>query len=190
MSCPCPGPQVRAQRRAGAAFLLSASGAALLALYSAQPALPPNPLRLPFAQRMETGLLLPQGWKFFTRDPQEERILVFTRNRGGRWRPATLGPIARPANRFGVSRIPRAQGVETGLLMSRMSKRDWRDCATRPEECLRSAPAVRNLRNRSPRPTLCGAVGLVLQKPVPWAWSRADEEIVMPSRVARLEVLC
>lgn len=183
-------PESRRLSRAGAAFLLSVTGAALLGVYSAHPALPHNPIRLPFAERLEITVLVPQGWKFFTRDPREERILVFRRDSGAKWRSASLGRIAEPAHLFGISRTPRAQGVELGLLVVRMSAHDWQACSLRPEECLGSAPLARSLRNLSPNPTLCGEVGIALQKPIPWAWSRADEEVIMPSQVVRLEVQC
>ena len=47
-----------------------------------------------------------------------------------------------------------------------------------------------HITNRSPEPTLCGAIGVALQKPIPWAWIDLPRPVVMPSRVVLLEVQC
>jgi len=46
------------------------------------------------------------------------------------------------------------------------------------------------IESAQPERALCGAVGIVLQKPVPWAWARDGRSVIMPSRVARFWIAC
>jgi antimicrobial peptide system SdpA family protein len=165
-------------------------------IYAVHAVMPPNPIKLPFEKhlRLYALMLLPQGWAFFTRDPREERFHVFSRDQNGKWIRALRGPNASPANFFGLKRASRAQGIEVGLLLSKVPGSGWQTCSEQPEVCLEQAPLVATIENITPHPTLCGEVGLALQKPVPWAWSyhRSGSQITitMPSKVARLEVRC
>jgi len=162
---------------------------AVLALYVVHAALPYNPLQLPYAHALRTQVWAPEGWAFFTRDPREPRPYLY-RLEGREWASASLGPHARPSNAFGMNRRARAQGVELGLLLENVSVRSWEKCETEPMGCLGRAPAAARVANGSPRPSLCGTIGVVRQPPVPWAWARAPKPVVMPSNVIRLEVSC
>lgn len=51
------------------------------------------------------------------------------------------------------------------------------------------APA-RRVENHSPKPILCGTVGLLQEKPTPWAWRDLLPEAHTPERVMVLEVTC
>lgn len=180
----------------------AALGAALLAVfgcwgvvlaYALQPALPYSPIRLPYQEEVRAQLFLPEGWAFFTKSPREERAHLFERGPGG-WRSASLAPIAMPRNVFGLDRAPRAQSVELGLLLTRpdVKAAKWSGpCRQDPmERCLDGVAPAARFKNPSPRPTLCGQVGIVRQAPVPWAWNLSGRKVVMPSHVLRLEVSC
>lgn len=162
---------------------------AVLALYVVHAALPYNPLRLPYAHALRTQVWAPEGWAFFTRNPREPRPFLY-RLDGATWASASLGPHARASNAFGMNRRARAQGVELGLLLEGVPSRSWKRCEEAPLGCLDAAPAAARVANRSPRPSLCGTIGVVRQAPVPWAWARAPKPVVMPSNVIRLEVSC
>lgn len=158
--------------------------------YSIHAALPINAIELPFGESVYARLWLPQGWKFFTRDPREDDIKAFIRKREGEWTNAMNGPNGSPSNFFGVSRVSRAQGIELGLLTTAVRKSAWQPCKEEPESCLEAASPLASMKNITPKPTLCGEVGLVLQPPVPWAWSKSADEITMPSKVIRIVVQC
>src|SRR6185436_17127762 len=100
----------------------------VLLCYAVHPILPFNPISLPYEKGVSVALFVPEGWKFFTRNPQEALPLAFVRGGDGRWRPASPGPNAAPENRFGLSRAGRARGVETGLLLEGVQKGAWMDC--------------------------------------------------------------
>lgn len=162
----------------------------IVSVYAVHAALPSNPISLPFENQISVRSWLPQGWGLFTKDPRQERMFMFGRQDDGRWNSLSLAPLARASNAFGLNRASRAQGVEADRLFVKLANKDWRACQDEPVRCLEMASVVATLHNVSPRPTLCGDVGLVLQPPVPWAWSRSGSKIVMPSRVARLKVGC
>ena len=166
----------------------------LLFGYSAHGSIAFNAIRLPFEDRLISRLFFPQGWKFFTRDSQEPTILPFREETDGAWTSALLGANGDRRNWFGLTRRPRAQGVEVGLLLEK-APADWPStkesrCEGAPAECLKQAPVAARIRNITPHPTLCGTIGIVAQRQVPWAWSRDRRHLVMPSHVIKLEVQC
>lgn len=154
-----------------------------------QRVLPYNPIRVPVAQSIKISIWAPEGWAFFTRPPQEMKTLVLG-ERNGEWISASLGPQARPANFFGMNRASRAQGIELGLLNAQIPVNGWRPCEDVPVSCLKSAPVVTTLENRSPHPTYCGKIGIVRQRPVPWAWQASARKINMPSYVVVVRSEC
>jgi len=175
-------------RAHGALALVLFAGSALLVVYAIHGSMPTNPIKLPYEADAHTSLWAPEGWKFFTRDPQEDRADALVRAVGGVWEAGLHGPNARADHAFGLDRGGRAQGVELGLLLQSVAKDAFEECEDAPTRCLDAHETRLHLVNRSPRPTLCGDVGFVLQRPVPWAWSRSRP--IMPSRVARVEVSC
>lgn len=151
--------------------------------------LPPNAILLPYEGRLRQLLIAvaPQGWAFFTRNPREDRLLVFARTAVG-WRSVHAGPHSEPRHVFGFDRSSRAQGVELGLLRVTIPTDRWSDCDESITTCVADlTPYV--VTNPSPHPTLCGDIALAYQEPVPWAW--ADQpDLEMPSRAVRLSVNC
>ncbi|HEY8174735.1 MAG TPA: SdpA family antimicrobial peptide system protein [Gemmatimonadaceae bacterium] len=179
----------RSSRQLGLATVALSVGWLLVGIYSAFTALPDSPIRLPFAKQVDMNTWMPQGWGFFTRDPREDRTLVLVQT-NGTWKSAYLAPHARFSNVLGLDRASRGQGVELGEFMHWMKLKTWARCKDTPVECLDRVPVFARLENKYPRPTLCGTIGLVVQKPVPWAWSRMPTPVIMPSVVAKLEVVC
>ena len=179
-----------AARAAGGASLALLGLWSVLFAYAVHGGMPFNPVRLPFETQLRSLMWIPEGWAFFTRDPREERLLTMRREATGRWVTAARGPNALASHAFGLSRRPRATGIETGLLIAEIPSPSWSDCKESVERCLERTAAVKVVRNPSPDPQLCGSLGFALQKPVPWAWSRSSRKITMPSRVARMEVTC
>lgn len=189
-------PTTSGARRLGVLALGLLLGWTTVTVYALHAALPYNPIKLPFADRVDIRLLLPEGWAFFTRDPRDDRMLPYLRGPEARWARASRTPNFQPQNLFGIDRAARAQGVELGLLMEQAHEARRTACEGEPTVCLESAPVAEKVRNKSPNPTLCGQVGVVFQRAVPWAWSRTNQEktpekkIIMPSKVLRLDVEC
>jgi len=174
----------------GAFSLLLLLGWGAVFAYSVHGALPTNPIKLPMEQSVYAQVFMPQGWKFFTRDPREEEIGAFVRRPDGRWVSALRGPNGSPSNLFGLSRATRAQGIELGLISTAANRLTWQECKERLTVCVEKAPLAADVKNPTPDPTLCGEIGLTLQPPVPWAWSGARRKVTMPSKALRVNVQC
>lgn len=162
----------------------------LLFTYSIHSAMPLNPINLPLSGAISANVFMPQGWKFFTRNPREDDIKIFRKNNEGNWVSATFGANSSPVNLFGIKRTARSQGIEIGLLMASIKKDEWVECKGRTDVCMEQAATNKTIVNESPLPTICGEVAFVMQPPVPWAWSRAKREVVMPSKLIKVGVVC
>ena len=171
------------------AFLLLALWG-LLAFYALLPVLPDSPVTLPVSRSVLIQTLFPEGWKFYTANPREPRYLLFQR-KDSQWVDASIGPNGRPSHYFGLNRKARAQGVEYGLLVTAIVKKNrWLACKDEATVCLERISVTDTLANISPRPTLCGIVGFVRQEMVPWAWREAASSLNMPSEVIKVRVIC
>jgi antimicrobial peptide system SdpA family protein len=163
--------------------------AGLVAAYAAHVPMPYNPVHLPFEKSLTMARFLPEGWKFFTRDPREESVFVMAPSSEG-WVPMAGAANGSLFNALGASRQGRARSVELGQLTSRVSKSEWRDCDRAPATCLEGIATPVHVQTASSRPQLCGLHAVVAQKPVPWAWRNASPPVVMPSRVLLMDVQC
>lgn len=162
----------------------------LIFIYSVHAALAFNPITLPLEEHISPQIWLPQGWKFFTRNPREDIMRPYVRGANRRWIGAFRGPNAGSSNLFGIRRATRAQGIELGLLMTSVNEAAWQECKEEPITCLEGAPLTTIVKSVNPNPTLCGEIGLTLQPPTPWAWSRSRRKTIMPSKVTRVYVKC
>jgi antimicrobial peptide system SdpA family protein len=181
---------MKSDAKLGAQALGLAVAAVALVAVTVHGSMPANAIEASVARDLQTTAWAPESWRFFTRNPQEEQMVPFARE-GEHWRAATSSG-ASPRYAFGLDRAGRAVGTELGLLIEGLPRSSFRACAEdqAPELCLNQTSKVLRLKNEMPHPTLCGQLGLVAQKPVPWAWARSGRTIHMPARVLRLEVEC
>ena len=185
---PAERKELTSLRASGAAVLAIGLGITTLTAYVALGTVS-TPVQLPLADQVEIAVVAPEGWKFVTRSAHDDRLLLFQRE-GTVWRSASHGSNAEPRNLFGISRDGRVQGPEAALLLERLSAGSWKSCDSEVTSCLEADRDVVRLRNTSPSPTLCGALGLALQPPVPWAWATLTRRPVMPSKIAVVEIEC
>ncbi len=163
--------------------LLALSIAGLAVLSS----MPIAAVRLPGPPEEAAQVLLPEGWAFFTANPEAVYPQAYVRSADGSWLYQN-GSLARPSELFGLDRARRVTSAEIDILLRGVPGRAWRACGSLPARCLSLAPDAVRLVNRSPDVGLCGEVGFVRQQVLPWAWR--DTEVVMPSTVVRAEVSC
>jgi antimicrobial peptide system SdpA family protein len=162
----------------------------VLFCYSIQAALPFDPIELPMAKNLEFRAFMPQGWKFFTRNPREEQIHLFAKNQDGDWLSASIGTNADPVTYFGLSRTVRTRGIEIGLITRSVKSPQWLPCKEELSACFEKAPIAAVVNNNSPNPSVCGELILLKQKPIPWAWTKAKKKVKMPITYVRVSVLC
>ncbi len=160
----------------------------VVATYSAFGGLPYNSIHLPGATAIAPMRWLPQGWAFFSRDAREQDMYLW-RWSDGRWQPASRAPHGEPRNLFGFARASRSQRAEAAALAARVPDSLWWDCRAVDTLCL-ALPATGVPPSGARRPSLCGRIGFVLRKPIPFAWARRYPLIVMPARATVVEVSC
>ena len=80
----------------GALLATLIAGGCVLSTYALHGAMPYNPIKLPFESEIGARYWIPQGWKFFTKSPHDENMLLFSQGEDGQWASANLGPIALP----------------------------------------------------------------------------------------------
>jgi antimicrobial peptide system SdpA family protein len=177
-------------RRAGAVLLAAMTTWGIVGVYAVHACMPYNPIKLPGEHALDVRILVPEGWRFFTRDPQEEGASAYQESADGSFSPIVRKPNADRSNLFGASRVGRSHGVEMGTLIEQIPDSDWTKCTGEPAKCVEQAKVVATVKTGSPAPTMCGSIGVVLQKPVPWAWARSKRPVTMPSRVAKVVVQC
>lgn len=174
--------------RAASAFYVTGALAAVAAAYVIHAALPPNPLALPGEQTVQAQALLPEGWAFFTKTPRTPEVLVYHWIGNG-WRDVHEPTLA-ASGRLDLSRDPRRQGIEMGLLLHDLGEDVWQRCDQQVLDCLTAAPIVADVTNTEPGPTVCGDVGVAQRQRVPWSFRNNTTADEMPSIVVRLRVAC
>jgi len=157
----------------------------MVMFYSIIVALPPNPLSLNKSKTTIIQSYIPQSWGFFSKDPTEEELNVYSLEDDDK----LVWPNNRIKNIFGLSRYGRAQGTEIGLLQSEIPLEKWTNCEDDPVSCLLNESKI-HITNKTPKPTLCGDIGIAMETAVPWSWSKDADQINMPSKVVRMSVQC
>jgi antimicrobial peptide system SdpA family protein len=175
----------------GFVFLFICGFWIIVFIYSIHSAMPFNPINLPFESKAHLRFFLPQGWKFFTRNPREEDIGIYAKDSNGEWLPM-IHPHSSPINLFGIKKTSRAKAVEFGLLLSLLSEHNpnWESCNSSLQSCSEKVQTVGAINNPSPNPSLCGDILLQKRRPIPWAWSAARKNVIMPSTIYRTNILC
>jgi len=157
----------------------------MVVFYSIIVALPSNPLSLSKDKTNIIQSYIPQSWGFFSIDPTEEELNVYSLEDEDK----LVWPNNRIKNIFGLSRYGRAQGTEIGLLQSEISTEEWSSCEDDPVSCLLDEPKI-HITNTTPKPTLCGDIGIAMETAIPWSWSKNADQINMPSKVVRMSIQC
>jgi antimicrobial peptide system SdpA family protein len=195
-------PSLTTPRRAAAprSFVLAVTAATalygVLATYSIHSRMPFNTVRLPGERSHLDGpfaiqLVLPQGWKFFTKSPRDPEIALYRQLDSGRWEHLNPRPVSDSSGFWRLDRTARAQGVEMALLVHPIPATDWaKECRRSDEDCLGELQPVRAVRNVTPQPTLCGTIGFVARPPLPWAWGAHRDTTTMPANSLVLRVQC
>lgn len=136
--------------------------------------------------------VFPQGWAFFTRDPQEPQTHLYVHSVDG-WEAASRPAPTAVRSLFGLNRGARLYDHEVGLVMSAIPPTGWAECDQEDHiRCLGSLEPVPDLVVDNPfdPPQLCGTLGMLQQEPVPWAWREDAEAVQMPVVGAVVEVSC
>lgn len=169
--------------RAGVAF-----GWALVIAYELMAMVPNHGLQLARSERARLIFALPQGWAFFTRDPQEPVDRYYEPSAGGVRRIDEVNTSRR--NLYGLLKNTRISAIEFAALTSHVAKGDWRPCSTSLAECVSGSTPEKTIVNPMLVQSVCGTLIVGRQPPVPWAWSHLKRPFYVPSQVAMVNVRC
>ncbi len=128
--------------------------------------------------------MLPQGWGFFTRDPREDKLIVYKMSSD------RLHKITQPnfsvSNLFGLSRKGRMTQMQAGNLILRHLSQ-FRDCYKKnPSEC--QTDSIFRVKNNFDYSLLKGKYMIKKQATLPWAWSSSRRDSIDPYKILILDV--
>ncbi len=174
--------------RLGLLAVVAGIAVGVLAVFATIGSAPPTAIGLPTEARQVIHGLLPEGWAFFTLNPQTPVVQMF-KEEGNAWHGVRRHGALNPSELFGLNRLSREQGLEAGILVGAIPSKAWLQCTATPQTCLSHIPSELSVTDPVPQPTLCGSIGLASQAPAPWAWANLPD-VVMPSSVAHVTVTC
>jgi antimicrobial peptide system SdpA family protein len=135
--------------------------------------------------------LIPQGWSFFTRDPQSPSLVIYDVGPGGQIIRAGTLPQTRPENLGGLSRNQRSQDTEKSLLARSVT--EWSTCDGEGFEACASrvlALPADVVVSDATEPNFCGEYLLVLQAVTPFAFRHATSGEIQAEEMAHVDVEC
>lgn len=173
----------------GFPLLLTGLFWAVVIYWIAVASMPYSPVSVPRIISLNIQTFWPQGWAFFTRNPREERT-YFYRMEGDE---AVIQHFhnSRAVNLFGARRNARLESMELATIAESIPESSWLNCAEgiRHQDSLAYLPSVK-IRNSFRYPKLCGEILIEKKEPVPWAWSKDTSEDEVPSKIAKINVIC
>ena len=157
-----------------------------LAVYAVDAAVGSNALALPGESSVQIEAIAPESWAFFTRSPRSTELTayLYSEERLDSDQPTVWSQAG------GLNRLRTVRSVERALIASTVRADAWEECDDELVVCVaRQDPST--VRSDATSPALCGAVVLVRESAVPWAFAKGRAELRRPNRdVALLEVDC
>lgn len=162
---------------------------ATLIYWIAVASMPYNPVSVPRIISINLQTVCPQGWAFFTRNPREELTYYYRFQED----KAVLQPYhnSQAANLFGIRRTARLESMELATLASSVKAEEWVACESgiRANDTLNLLPKI-VVQNHFNQPKICGDILIEQKELVPWAWSKETQHDEVPSKIAKLLVIC
>lgn len=145
----------------------------------------PIPNNTSYKQKATFFNIIPQGWGFFTRDPRENEIYLYTIINNSVVKFTDTNGSQK--NFYGASRKNRLIGIELGLLIPKINKSSWKE--------MKGGKLVFNpkihtdtILNKFSPCNIKGTYFIVEQERIPWAWSRNYNNLIMPYKYAKIYV--
>lgn len=171
-------------------FLTTIMLAVLFVGYIMVGSLPGATISVSKMRKIQAVSIFPEGWAFFTKDPQEEDYILysFTRNSDGKYE-RVMAPTSAPQNIFGLNRASRLQAQELGAAIHYIKDSLW---VTIKGSIDSSYTLVNNIKPvpipiRSKHPYFNGKYIIQKTAPVPWAWAKDYKPEYGKSKIAIIE---
>lgn len=143
-----------------------------------------TPFRVKASSKNKVFQMIPQGWGFFTRNPREEKLVVYQK------RGDSLHKITQPnfssANLYGLSRKGRLRQMQFGNFILSFNSQ-WKNCnSVVISECM--ADTIYIVENNFEHSSLKGEFLIQKQATLPWAWSRNRKVQPNPYEILAIDV--
>lgn len=132
--------------------------------------------------------ITPQGWGFFTRNPREPLIDLYSIN-GKHYNRLSL-PNSSLKYFWGFNRGMRFSSSQTAYFVSQIPDSKWMLDSDYDIDMLAQTIATVDVMNDFSYPLYCGKFLLVKTERIPWAWSKHRERLKMPRSVVVINVQC
>ncbi|MBC3840267.1 hypothetical protein GXW82_08825 [Streptacidiphilus sp. 4-A2] len=120
------------------------------------------------ARRTTYAQVWPQGWAFFSAQPNSAVVSAYRIGPGGEPPDALLAPQMSPANRWGLGRTSAVQFDEALTLAAEIPAADWIPCpAGQSARCAAGAPVALLRNGFDPGSSAAGSCSSVLRRPRP-----------------------
>lgn len=140
--------------------------------------------------KIQTVSIFPEGWAFFTKNPQDEDYIIYSFDKGNQNKyEKIINPTSSPKNFFGLNRISRLQSQEIGSAIHFIQDSSW---VTIKGNINSNDSIIKKI-----KPTLIPIISkhpyftgtYILQKiaPVPWAWIKDFKPNYAKSKIIIVE---
>lgn len=141
-----------------------------------------------FINKIITSNAFPQGWGFFTRDPRQEKAILYTIKNGNVEKFTETNNLSKFY--FGLSRKNRLISIEASIITSSLRDVDslWVDSEGGSSFILDQSIKTDTVVNKFKPCNIRGDFFIVKQERTPWAWSTSYDDIVMPYKYRKIHV--
>lgn len=150
-----------------------------------------NPIKLNINIENKLFTFTPQGWAFFTRNPREAQVIIYTKNTKNHYEEIQQRHSSYK-NLFGLKRNASKIMSEMQFIKAKINDTLYKNTKWNFQSNIYSNKKLEiiTIDNQMKNPLLCGEYFIVYQKAVPWAWSSSIEKIKMPAKIIRLKINC
>ncbi len=133
---------------------------------------------------------VPESWEFFTRDPKQAGLTMFSQTTRDTFQVAGTLPQTRPENLFGLSRNQRSQDTEKAILADAVTK--WTKCSsTSAGACLTAAHSAPAQKVKPATPSnFCGDYVLASQATTHFVYRDLEPTGFSIDAAAHIEIEC
>jgi antimicrobial peptide system SdpA family protein len=131
--------------------------------------------------------IFPEGWGFFTKNPRDELLEVY-KIENGKLIFFNFSNHTKK-NCFGLSRSSRVIGYEASIILSSISRDDWKKSQTRVIKNHISDSIIQVKTDKNFHYITRGEYLFKIFKPVPYAWAKLNQKSNNPFSVVKIKVI-
>ena len=130
--------------------------------------------------------LFPQGWGFFTRNPREENVFVYSINKNKITEICLLNQSIE--NSFGFSRDTRLKAFDIAILIEKINNDEWISSSKQSMKEHLAIPTIKIKKTNNLQYFTKGLFFIKLKKTVPWKWANLNQEKYTPYQIVKIQV--